>query len=146
LRLKELAETTTHWGDSSWVNIALTVMGLMGLVLAAPLVTSVLGWVAASQIRRSAGRLCGLKLALFDGLLFPLLMLDAVVGGLWVFLQKLLANFVWKLHDSLFFSLSDFAVWLLLLVGIIIWIDDRTIRAVWRSANKPVSPAANSNP
>ncbi len=146
LRLKELAETTEHWGDSSWLNIVSTVMFFMGLVLAAPLATSVLGWVAVARIRRSAGRLCGLKLALFDGLLFPLLMLDAMVGGLWVFLQKLLAVFVWKLHGSLFFNLFDFAVWLLLLVEIIIWIDDRIIRAVWRSVNKPLPPAANSNP
>jgi serine/threonine protein kinase len=41
----------------------------------APFGTTILGWIAVSQIRRSAGKLHGLWLAVFDGLLFPLLAL-----------------------------------------------------------------------
>src|SRR5206468_2230726 len=37
------------------------------------------GWVAVGQIRRSAGRLYGLRLAVFDGLLFPLMVLDIAI-------------------------------------------------------------------
>ena len=80
--------TTPTTRDTSWLNISLGIMGFMGLVLIAPLVTTILGWVAVIQIRRSDGRIGGLKLALFDGLVFPLLMLDSMVTGLWVFLQK----------------------------------------------------------
>jgi len=38
-----------------------------------------LGWLAVTQIRRSAGTIYGLGLALFDGLLFPLLVFDFLV-------------------------------------------------------------------
>jgi hypothetical protein len=49
--------------------------------------------VAVSQIRRSAGRIHGLQLALFDGLLFPLLTLGAVIAMSGVALAKMLADF-----------------------------------------------------
>lgn len=41
--------------------------------------TTVLGCVALSQIRHSAGRLFGLRLALFDALLFPLLAMNGMM-------------------------------------------------------------------
>ena len=43
------------------------------------LATTVIGWIAVSQIRHSAGKLRGLKLAVFSGLLFPLLSLDGLL-------------------------------------------------------------------
>jgi hypothetical protein len=55
---------------------------LLFLGLAAPLSTTILGWLAAAQIRRSAGGLHGLELAVFDGLLFPLLGLDVLILSL----------------------------------------------------------------
>ena len=42
----------------------------------APLGTTILGWISVSQIRHSPGKLYGIWLAIFDGLLFPLLALD----------------------------------------------------------------------
>ena len=54
---------------------ALAAMGTLCLLIA-----TILGWISVSQIRRSAGRLYGLGLAVFDGLLFPLLALDGLVG------------------------------------------------------------------
>ena len=45
----------------------------------APFGATILGAISISQIRHSAGRLYGLGLALFDALLFPLLLLDAVI-------------------------------------------------------------------
>ena len=140
--LEHYSEITTPGRPNQWGNIVLTIMGFMGLVLVAPTITTILGWVAAMQIRRSEGRLRGLKLALFDGLLFPLLMLDAMIGGLFVFLQKILAVYVWKLDGSLFFGGSDLAIWFFLLLGIIIWADSRIIRRVWRAVNQPAAGAS----
>jgi len=45
------------------------------------LISPILGWVAVLQIRHSAGKLHGLWLAVFDGLFFPLLALDAAAFG-----------------------------------------------------------------
>jgi hypothetical protein len=113
-------------------------MGLTGLVLIAPLVATVLGWWATIQIRHSEGRLCGLKLSLFDGLLFPLLLLDSAITSLFLLLQKILAHHVWRLSGSLFFGASDFAIWLLILLEIVIWADFRIVRRVWRAVKQPL--------
>jgi serine/threonine protein kinase/tetratricopeptide (TPR) repeat protein len=143
--LEYYAEITTPGRPNQWANIVFVIMGFMGLVLVAPLITTILGWVAAMQIRRSGGRLRGLNLALFDGLLFPLLMLDAMIGGLAVFLQKFLAVHVWKLDGSLFHGLGDFALWATVVILILIWADSAIIRHIWHSMNKssdgsPISP------
>jgi len=55
---------------------------IVPLGLTAPFGTTILGWIAISQIRHSAGKIYGLGLAFFDGLLFPLLLLDGLLGGL----------------------------------------------------------------
>jgi len=139
--VKQSAATpATH--DTSVFNVILLIMGFMGLVLATPVVTSMLGWVAVAQIRRSAGRLTGLKLAVFDGLFFPVLLLDAMIGGVGVFLDKLLDVYVRHLDGSLFVNLGDFALWLCLMLGIIVWVDIAFIRAVWRGVNKGAASAA----
>jgi hypothetical protein len=52
-------------------------MGPLAIVaFAAPVGVTALGWMAVSGIRRSQGRLHGLALALADGMLFPLLLVD----------------------------------------------------------------------
>ena len=53
----------------------------------APFATTILGWTAVAQIRHSGGRLFGLGLALFDGLLYPILALDCLIG--WLIRQSL---------------------------------------------------------
>jgi hypothetical protein len=59
--------------------------GLLSLLLgfAALFGTTILGWIAVSQIRGSAGKLRGMWLAVFDGLLFPLLALTGLIARLW---------------------------------------------------------------
>ena len=52
---------------------------LLALGAVAPFGTTILGGIALSQIRHSAGRLYGLGWALFDTLLFPLLALDGAI-------------------------------------------------------------------
>jgi tetratricopeptide (TPR) repeat protein len=109
---------------------------LLFLGLAAPLSTTILGWLAAAQIRRSAGGLHGLELAVFDGLFFPLLGLDVFIGVLWLALAKTAAK--WSgLNGSLFVNLWDFAFWILLLIVICAAVDFLIVRRIWRGANPP---------
>ena len=114
----------------------------------APFGTTILGWVAVSQIRRSAGKLHGLWLAVFDGLLFPLLALDGVF--IWV-VRRLVQIFVEfysnfsnlnnpQVHPSfttqlanLFSQHSELVAFIA--VSIIIVVDLLIIRAVWRAVN-----------
>ena len=70
-----LVPTLGYRMKSEFVPIIMSVLGL-----SAPFGTTILGWIAVWQIRRSAGRLHGLWLAVFDGLFFPLLLLVAAVA------------------------------------------------------------------
>ena len=55
------------------------VLMLLAILVIASIATTILGWVAVVQIRRSGGKLHGMWLAVFNGLLFPLL--AVVVAG-----------------------------------------------------------------
>ncbi len=76
-----------------------TLMSIMVSVLgiSAPLGTTILGWIAVSQIRRSVAKIHGLWLAVFDGLLFPLLSMTALVGWFWH----------WVIYDLIRASIVD---------------------------------------
>ena len=115
----------------------------------APFGTTILGWISVTQIRRSAGKLHGLGLAVFDGLLFPLLALDGVF--VWV-VRRLVQIFVefysnfsnlnkLEVHPSfttqlanLFSQHSELVAFIA--VSIIIVVDFLIIRAVWRAVNR----------
>ena len=73
-----------HQGPTWWQMALLFTMLPLGL--GAPFGTTILGWMAVSDIRRSQGRLHGMWLALFDGLLFPLIALTVLVGWFWSWL------------------------------------------------------------
>jgi len=75
-----------------WWQLAILIPALI-LGVAGPFGTTILGWVAVSQIRRSAGRIHGLQLALFDGLVFPLMTLGAVIAVAGVALAKMFVDF-----------------------------------------------------
>ena len=64
-------------GPAWWQVVLIIALSLAGVI--APFGTTILGYVALSQIRHSTGRLYGLGLALFDALLFPLLVVDCLV-------------------------------------------------------------------
>jgi tRNA A-37 threonylcarbamoyl transferase component Bud32 len=66
-------------GDSNLLDEGPTAVlaVLAGLCM---LISTVLGWVSVSTIRRSAGKLHGMWLAVFDGLLLPLLVLNGLIA------------------------------------------------------------------
>ncbi|MFZ2639467.1 MAG: serine/threonine-protein kinase [Verrucomicrobiia bacterium] len=128
--------------------ITLAWLGLPFALLAV-VMTTVFGWLAVSQIRRSPERPCGLGLALFDGLLFPLLALDMVIGFLSLVPAGVVAG-LRGLRGSPFNHVPELLVWLVLTIGLIAWIDYLIARSVWRTVNKPLgsdgSPRASSPP
>ncbi|MCX6898441.1 MAG: protein kinase [Verrucomicrobia bacterium] len=116
-----------------------TTLASLGLpfALLAPVITPLFGWLAVSKIRCSAGPDRGLGLAVFDGLLFPLLALDWVIGLLSVFSAGLVAG-LRGLRGSLFDHMPELAAWLLLTIGLIAWLDYLIVRSVWRAVSKPL--------
>ena len=111
------------------------------LGLTAPFGTTILGWVAVSQIRRSARKLYGLWLAVFDGLLFPLIALDfgiLLLGSLaW---RAWAASLGWDYHDL------SIAILTILVGCACAVLDFLIIRAVWRAVNKGVAGGSNQIP
>jgi serine/threonine protein kinase len=111
---------------------------LLPLGLTAPFGTTILGWIAIGQIRRSAGKLWGLGLALFDALLFPLLALDVLINFLGAGAYQIWAAFARgtpqaKYHDGVL--LIDGGV--VILVSIVV--DVLIVRPAWRAVTKPVN-------
>ena len=108
----------------------------------APLGTTVLGWVGVSHIRRSSGRLRGLGLAVLDGMLFPLVVLDVLIvrAGMDLALQVLTARM--GLDDTMAFMHAHA---MRIIVGLVLAglvADFFIIRAVWRAVKKPLPPHA----
>jgi serine/threonine protein kinase len=115
---------------------------LMGLMLMGPFLllgfssvfgTTILGFVAISHIRNSAGRLCGMGLAVFDALLYPLLALDlAIIACSWL---------VFRIPVVLPLpGVFRLAFALLLAAAICIVLDLFIVRRTWRKANKGLIP------
>ncbi|MEA3212535.1 MAG: eukaryotic-like serine/threonine-protein kinase [Chthoniobacter sp.] len=118
-------------------GIALTVLGEIGF-----LGTTILGWIAVAQIRRSAGKLHGLWLAVFDGLLYPLLALDALI---------IRADLSGRTHivgpgltpGTTMAEQNIPGLVVLLLLAVIIVVDFLIIRTVWRAVNRPSANSSN---
>jgi serine/threonine protein kinase len=117
-------------GLASHIDLVLVIDLLLSLVgMPAPFGTTILGWVAVSQIRRSAGKLYGMWLAVFDGLFFPLLLLDGII-----------VDALTKAFQLFHIAPSSLIFW-----GVSALIDFFIVRAVWRAVNKSsagVPPAA----
>ncbi len=101
--------------DSPTMGLRLIAILLTLIGVAAPFGTTILGWVAVSQIRRSEGKLHGLGLAVFDGLLFPLLALDAlIVGAVMLGIRAYLgepADYFWLIMAAVFVcGILDFLI------------------------------------
>jgi len=123
-------------------GLAVLIIGLLAVFLLAPFGVTILGWIGVAKIRRSAGKLKGLGLAVFDGLLFPLLALHSIIGSICFRVIKMLMGFsfdpnryleVWKpvIGPSL---ASEWAAVATVLTAITV--DFFIIRAVWRRASQ----------
>ena len=125
----------------------------------APIGTTALGWIAVTQIRQSPGRLGGLWLAVFDGLLFPLLAVDALIVWAWWTLARTVTDFYvasippaqplvngvdhlvihvtpplwWRIGAH--FGTSQIT-WLVCAMGMVVAVDYLAIRFVWNAVTK----------
>jgi serine/threonine protein kinase len=130
---------------------------LFGAGLLYAFATTILGWISVTQIRRSAGKLYGLGLAVFDGLLFPLLALDGLIGWLLSSLTELFVEFYAnepmrqqalsdpeRIHLGFVTQLANALahhdrIVAFILIPVAIAVDYFIIRAVWRAVNRPLN-------
>ena len=89
-------EPVGHWAAmTTLARVAFVITQLlMGFI--APLATTILGFAAVRQVRRSAGRLGGLGLAMFDALLFPLLLLNALIFAVFSLAIRFVRATAWR--------------------------------------------------
>jgi serine/threonine protein kinase len=112
---------------------------LLPLGISALFGTTILGCIAILQIRRSAGRIYGMALAVFDALLFPLLALN----GLIVFLADVVHE---PLRRWLMPEMNPDVFVIVIIGGLTlvscVLLDFFTVRSVWRAVKRqPGEPA-----
>jgi len=109
----------------------------------APFGTTALGWMAVGEIRRSKGRVFGLPLAVFDGLVFPLLVVDVVIAAVVtaVTMAAIVIPGFRANHDELAMTMIGLGG---AVVGVLLCViaDVLIARAVWRRASGTAVPAA----
>ena len=122
---------------------------LLPLGITAPFGTTILGWIAVSQIRRSAGKLYGMWLAVFDGLLFPLLLLDALTilvcrALIQMYVRPLGQAMIGEIHSypRLFPRFAYFVyrhqeISIFVGIAIALAVDLFIVRRVWRAVSQP---------
>ncbi|MCE5326550.1 MAG: ankyrin repeat domain-containing protein [Planctomycetaceae bacterium] len=127
-----------YQGPSLW-QIALAIL-ILPLGFTAPLGTTICGAVGISRIRRSGGMLCGLRLAVADVLIFPLLAMDAVIWAAATYGAYGVRSSSGDLDPWLW-------VWLLASAAVCAVADVLVIRWAWRAANRPLgTPPAPAAP
>ena len=149
-----------HQGSRWWLKTVILAVGVLGL--AAPFGTTILGWTAVGRIRRSAGKLYGLGLAVFDGVLFPLLALNGLTVWVGICLKRLLVGFyanpsvigdpridppfITRLANDL--AQNGVSATLLTIVTVlaILVVDFLIIRRVWRAVNSPAEASVAAVP
>lgn len=103
-----------------------------------PIATTILGFLAIKDIRHSNGRIVGLPLAVFDALLYPLLLLDLMIVVALVSLGRLATHLaMFRNFES--HGLSQPILLLSILMGFAMCFlaDFFIVRAVWQNAKRP---------
>ncbi len=127
------------------VKICMALFMLIGM--SAPFGATILGAVAVAQIKRSGGRRYGIRLALADALLFPLLVLDFIImtpvaAGV---MGILVAVYRMGPRDNLVAILPTILT-LIISLPLAAWIDFLIVRRVWRATTgQPIHPQAPAN-
>ncbi len=120
----------------AWWQIALAVT-MLPLGLTAPLGATICGAVSLAQIRHSGGRLYGLGLAVFDLLLYPLLVLDVAIGFVVFALMQHIASTSGGEHVQVILLLPMLGITFLICAAV----DTLIFWLVWRAARpKPQDP------
>ena len=143
--------STAFWNFGHWGGLQAlvgTIMSTFGFV--SIIVTTVLGWIAVAQIRRSGGHLYGMWLALFDGLLLPGLVLNAgLLFGLLVANKLvnvwLLTRWYPELAEHAFLNNPHFLIWVLFATVVLLGCNYVLIRGVWRAANQSATSPQKTN-
>jgi tRNA A-37 threonylcarbamoyl transferase component Bud32 len=125
--LVRISVAESHW-PTWWQQLLAS--ALLPLGATAPFGATILGWIGVARIRRSQGRLRGLGLAVFDGMLFPLLALDVLICiGLGPLLER---SYAAGFRDTWFSGAPPIAITILLL-GLSAIVDLLITRRVWRA-------------
>ncbi|MBM3844750.1 MAG: hypothetical protein FJ405_00495 [Verrucomicrobia bacterium] len=112
----------------SWWQVVLVItVGAGGVT--APFLTTLFGWWAVGEIRRSRGRIGGLPLAVFDGLFFPLLALNVIL----VFGLSNTAKTLLHARTTAPMSPADWNVMVFGIVLLCLFLDFLIARRVWRT-------------
>ncbi|MBN2437533.1 MAG: biopolymer transporter ExbD, partial [Deltaproteobacteria bacterium] len=128
----------------AWWQILLMIL-LIPAGLTAPFGTTLLGWIAVAQIRRSAGKLYGLGLAVFDGLFFPLLALDGLIGwGVFLILESFTPK-PYQTEQVSYGAAPGGAAVLLITLLVVILADGFIIRRVWRAVKQPLDESRQAS-
>ncbi len=123
----------------SFVRVLLSIILVLPGVLA-PFGTTLLGWMAVGDIRRTHGRIGGLPLAVFDGLVFPMLALDLFLGlGLHNVFYWFTATQMERTFQNPPRELVTFGV-----ILICVFVDFLIVRRVWRAVRLTDEPMRSS--
>jgi predicted Ser/Thr protein kinase len=133
LVLVALADIVDSVTPYELASMALAALGALCL-----LTSTILGCVAVSQIRRSEGKLHGMWLAVFGGLLFPLLLLDGAIAA-FILNLRLALNILWRNNDAPLNSLFIVLACILLAA-----VDYLIIRRVWPAVNQSGTASTQS--
>ncbi len=106
---------------AAWQLVMLSTVGIPGAI--APFATTILGWLALSDIKHAQGRLRGRGLAFFDAVIFPTLFFNALIFGL------LTASIV----GQFFRGSIDPAIPILISAPVIFLVDVLVLRWLWRT-------------
>ena len=131
-------EFWTH-GPLASPLVAVLSFGILLPALIAPIGSTLVGWIAVTQIRRSSGRLYGMWLAVFDGLIFPLLALDVLFFFVWEVVVALVCLLRMKESAITTPVFADHLVWACVIILTVLSsaiIDYWIIRRVWRAVSK----------
>jgi hypothetical protein len=118
--------------------MAFVCFGFIFPAFIAPFGATILGWVAVTRIRHSAGRIYGLGLAMFDGLFFPLLALDALILAVNVIGRHHVI--VPGLQPGMMLTKVSIPGWqMLLMLAFIVLVDWLIVREVWHMVKRPLA-------